>query len=91
MKQPSDVADTSPVPMVAVDPDAREVLSDREIAEMLTAHLGDCNQMVKMFRLSDLHQKVRETSVHRSRCGRKVLVTSEYDCSITVLELINEH
>lgn len=91
MKQPNDAADSSPVPMVAVEPDAKDVLSDREIAEMLTAHLGDCNQMVKMFRPSDFHQKVRETSVHQSRCGRKVLVTSEYDCSITILELINEH
>lgn len=90
-QQPDNTADEQSVPQVAIEPDAKDVLSDREIAEMLSAHLGDCNRMVKMFRPSDFHQKVCETSVHRSRCGRKVLVTSEYDCSITVLELINEH
>lgn len=90
MKQPDDAANGQSVQMLTVEPDAREVLSDREITEILISHLRGCNEMVKMFRKSDFHQKILETSVHQSRCGRKFLITAEYDCSITTLELINE-
>lgn len=90
MKQPDNATDDPPVPLMAVERDVRKLLSDLEIAEILASHMEGSNEMAKMFRECAFHRRVRETSVHRSRCGRKVLVTSEYDCLFTVVELINE-
>ncbi len=90
MKQPDNATDEGALPVVLVQPEAKAVLSDREIAEMLSSHLRDCTEVVKMVRVNDFHRRILETSVHRTLCGRKFLITTEYDCSIITLELVNE-
>jgi hypothetical protein len=90
MKQPDNTADKWSFPVVAVQPEAKAVLSDREIALFFASHLGSCNELVRMIREKDFHRKVLETSIHRTPCGRKFLLTTEYECSTIILELIEE-
>lgn len=75
----------------AVHRDARQVLSNGEIHDFFVEHLKGTNLLVKMFRIDGFRQKILETSEHKTPCGRKFRVTTEYDGSITTLELINEH
>ena len=75
---------------VSMDPITKSALSIDEIARALTVHLeGTFHSYRHRYASEAKHQQVQLETIHETKEGQKFRVITEYDESLTIVDLVN--
>src|SRR5687767_12166633 len=79
--------------MFVLTGDAREALADEEVAEGFREHVtgqGDIIVLKHMVRTTDLRHRLRLTSEHQTKDGKRFRIATEFGLSTTEVSLVEE-